>query len=337
MDNINTKMLVADPEAARQIKLMYEMYADPQTSLGDIVRYFTEQSIDYGNGRELARVVVSQILRNPAYAQADLDLYEFFKSQGAEIVNEAADFTGINGCYLYKGREATEYKGSIKDHILVLAPHEGIITYDLWLACRRKLLKNKKFGATHKAKNTWLAGKIKCGLCGSGLMSIGRSSVLYFRCRKRADRKTCEGGGTIRIHDVEKFVYEDMRRILSEFQTLSDNKSMKVNSKLTALDVELVQVETEIEKLIDTLTGANPVLLSYANSKIEALDAKRQSLIKVIADMSVKNLTPDQILDLSKHLNNWDDASFDNKRLVVDRLIVSIIATSNVIDIGWKF
>ena len=41
----------------------------------------------------------------------------------------------------------------------------------------------------------------------------------------------------------------------------------KVNPKLTAYQVELAQVEAEIEKLLDTLTGANATLLSYANKK----------------------------------------------------------------------
>ena len=45
------------------------------------------------------RTFLSQLLRNPVYAQADLELYEFFKSQGAAIVNDASDFAGTNGCY----------------------------------------------------------------------------------------------------------------------------------------------------------------------------------------------------------------------------------------------
>jgi len=36
------------------------------------------------------RTFLSQLLRNPVYAQADLELYEFFKSQGAAIVNDAS-------------------------------------------------------------------------------------------------------------------------------------------------------------------------------------------------------------------------------------------------------
>ena len=33
------------------------------------------------------RTFLSQLLRNPVYAQADLELYEFFKSQGAATVS----------------------------------------------------------------------------------------------------------------------------------------------------------------------------------------------------------------------------------------------------------
>lgn len=89
------------------------------------------------------------LLRNPVYAQADLELYQFFKSQGAAIVNDAADFTGTNGCYLYQGRDIAESKNSnLKDHILVIAPHEGLISSDVWLQCRRKLMNNSNFGGT---------------------------------------------------------------------------------------------------------------------------------------------------------------------------------------------
>ena len=78
-------------------------------------------------------------------------------------------------------------------------------------------------------------------------------------------------------------------------------------------------------------------MLSYANSKIEALDAKRQSLIKEIADMSAEGVSPEQLSDLSGYLNNWDDTSFDDKRIVVDRLITVINATSEIVNIDWKF
>ena len=81
--------------------------------------------------KELRRGFISQMLRNPIYAQADLELYEFFKGQGAVVVNEAADFAGTNGCYLYQGRDVQERKNKeLKNQILVLAPSEGIVPAD---------------------------------------------------------------------------------------------------------------------------------------------------------------------------------------------------------------
>ena len=84
IDGIRTKKFVEEPETMALVKLIFEMYADPNTSFGDIVRYFAERSILIA-GRELQRLTVSYILRNPVYVQADLSVYEFFKSQGANI------------------------------------------------------------------------------------------------------------------------------------------------------------------------------------------------------------------------------------------------------------
>lgn len=154
MNGIRTKRLVIDPEAAKQVKLIFEMYAEPETSFGDIARYFADKSIN-ADGKNFARSVLSVLLKNPAYAQADLDLYEFFKGQGANVVNDAADFTGTNGCYLFQGQGVAENKRSnLNDQILVVAPHEGLVSSEIWLRCRRKLMKNINFGSGQKAKNT---------------------------------------------------------------------------------------------------------------------------------------------------------------------------------------
>ena len=140
VDGINTKMLTAAPEAAEHVKLMFEMYAQPHVSIGEISRFFSEKGIVFSRGG-MTRNSIALMLRNPAYVQADLDIYEFFKGQGAAIANDAADFTGLNGCYYYQGRDVAETKrNSLKDQILVVAPHEGLVSSETWLACRKKCL-----------------------------------------------------------------------------------------------------------------------------------------------------------------------------------------------------
>lgn len=336
VEGIRTKMMAADPVAANHVRLMFEMYAEPETSFGDITRYFEEQGIKI-YGKSLTRPFLSQLLRNPVYAQADLEMYEFFKSQGAVVVNDAADFAGTNGCYLYQGRDVKEDKDkSLKDQILVIAPHEGFVPSDIWLRCRKKLMTNITFQNGRKARNTWLAGKIKCGKCGYALKTTHNpSGYEYLRCSKRADHKGCPGCGTLRKNEFEQFIFTAMGEKFREFKLLRGGEE-KANPKITAYQVELAQVEAEIEKLLDTLTGANATLLAYANKKIEDLDNRRKTLSKAIADLSVETLSSQQIELLSGYLDDWENISFEDKRKAADGLISSISATSDYVKIEWK-
>jgi hypothetical protein len=292
LDGVNTKKLVGNPDEAAHVRLMFEMYAQPQTSYGDIVRHFAEKGI-----KDVSRPALATMLCNPIYAKSGLDIYEFFKGQGTVIVNDAADFTGTNGCYFYRGRGMKgDTKHNLQGHTLVLAPSEGLISSELWLKCRKKILANTSYQAGRKAIHTWLAGKIKCGRCGKALKAEGSYGRWYFRCSKRSDNKSCEGAGTLRIHDTEAFIYAAMVRKLKPFQTLKGRKKAATASpKLTALQVELAQAEREIETLIDTLTGANPVLLSYVNGKIEELDSRKQALVKEIAALTADAVSLEQI------------------------------------------
>jgi hypothetical protein len=167
-------------------------------------------------------------------------------------------------------------------------------------------------------------------------MSVGNpTGVQYLRCSKRADSKSCDGCGTLRTREFERFLYGEMVKKLSEFQTLTAKRET-VNPKLTALNMELARVEEEIEKLLNTLTGANAVLLSYANSKIEELDTHRQALTKEIAALSAEIMSPEQIERLSVYLNQWEEIDFEDRRQVADGLISQIRATDEHVSIEWK-
>lgn len=148
--------------------------------------------------------------------------------------------------------------------------------------------------------------------------------------------KRCDGCGVIRRDEIEEHIRAAMVERMREFQTLSAGDAPRANPKLTALRVELTLVESEIEKLIDTLTGANAVLLSYANKKIEALDSERQALAKAIADISMDIVAPEKVLRISGYLDDWENVSFDDKRQVADAMIATIRATSESIRIEWK-
>ena len=104
LDGVRTSMFVPVPQEARQVQLIYSLYADPANSLGDLVRYLNAHGHkqlrggmwEHGAFKRDAAQPGSMSGRTPRSTP-------FFKEQGAQILNPAADFTGYNGCYLYKG------------------------------------------------------------------------------------------------------------------------------------------------------------------------------------------------------------------------------------------
>ena len=338
IDGIHTKKLVIEPTEAAYVQKMYEMYVDPRTSLHDIAAQLSEQGARSYFGKPFSRATISLILRNPIYVMADLDIYEFYKSQGSEIYNDAADFAGTNGCYYYQGKGNTENKHKyLQGQTLVLAPSEGFIPSDLWLRARKKIMENQNYQPARKARHSWMAGKIKCGNCGHALMGVHSCGYLYFRCSVHADNKSCPGCGTIRLHDLEDVVYQQMVKKLADYKTLNGRKKKgTANPKLKAKQLELAQVESEIEKLLDTLIGASPVLITYANAKIEELDTRRQTLADEVAKLTAETVSPEQMDTISDYLDDWENVSFEDKQQVASLMITVVRATSEKMQIEWK-
>jgi DNA invertase Pin-like site-specific DNA recombinase len=336
VQGISTKRFVADPETADNVRLMFELYSEPSKSLTEVVRHCADNGILY-HGKPVFTSTLSSLLRNPVYVQADMDIYEFFKGQGTEMEGGAENFTGLTSCLLFRKKGVTRPgKFSLHDRTLVPAPHEGIVPSDVWLKCRRKLRENPKYQAARKPKQTWLAGKIKCGLCGYALMSVWNRYLRYIRCRRRANSLSCDGCGKILTHEMEQFIYDSMVVKLRDFKKLTARKNTPSNPKLTAAKVELAQVDAEIEKLVDSFSDANATLIQFANRKAEELGARRLALTEQIAELSADEFPAAKLTEISGYLNDWENTGFDDKRQVVDSLITVIRATSENIEIEWK-
>lgn len=219
-------MFVPVPEEAEQIKMMYLMYANEDNSLGDIIMHFNKNGIKHLRGGKWSAGRISDILRNPVYVMADADIYDFFKSRGANMINPVSDYTGYNGCYLYKGTASkTRKQFDLKDKEVVLAPHMGIVTSEEWLKCSIRCLNNRQSAKTCRATSSWLTGKVKCGKCGYGLSVVKAKTKWhrYFVCAAALATKkgNCRGtGGTVYADLLEEYMLNALRNKLSEFKTL---------------------------------------------------------------------------------------------------------------------
>ena len=337
MDGIKTKRLVENAEMD-YAELMYEMYAEPENSYGDITRYFTENEIMV-YGKTLKRGFVGQLLRNPVYVRADMDVYRFFRSHGTNIVSSPEQFDGIHGCYLYQGRDAqTDKLQNLKGHMLVVAPHEGLVSSEQWLNCRIKLMRNKTIQANRKAVNTWLAGKVKCGNCGYALMSIKiQSGKQYLRCTKRLNNKACPGCGKVYTEDVENYVYKEMVRKLREGQSPAAYTKLKENPQVRQIYREIEEMEKEISLLVDSLAGAGETLTDYINQRVEEIDQIHQLKLEKLSVLAENHATPEQMEKVASNISLWGEIDFEEKRFTVDKMIRSLKVFPGSVQIQWKF
>lgn len=338
IDGKKSSRYAINPEEAEHVRLICEMYAEPQTSFGDIVQHLGEKQITNRRSEHWERCRLTEIIKNPIYVKADLAVYEFFKAQGTIIENASSDFIGTNGCYLYTGEKADRKTKSLKGQHLVLAPHEGIVPSHIWLQARRKCLNNKQVSRPIKAKNTWLAGKIKCGKCGYALTikkaktKIGR----YFICSHHlSGALNCDGVGGINARAFEDYIFQELHNRLKSFETLSPSSASQANPKLLELKIKSQQIEEEIDSLISKVSVANDALIAYINKRIQELNESKKVVQREISKLS----QPDHQLDTPKirgYLNAWDDISFDDKRAVVDLMIETIRATADTVEIVWR-
>ena len=244
MEGIHTKKLVEEPGEAAIVREIFDMYEQPDTSYGDITRYYAEKGVQF-YGKELIRSMLAQLLRNPVYVRADMDVYRFFRSHGTNIVSSPEQFDGIHGCYLYQGRDAqTDKLQNLKGHMLVVAPHEGLVSSEQWLNCRIKLMRNKTIQANRKAVNTWLAGKVKCGNCGYALMSIKiQSPATYTKLKENPQVKQIYR----EIEEMEKEISLLVDSLAGAGETLTDyiNQRVEEIDQMHQLKLEKLSVLAE--------------------------------------------------------------------------------------------
>ncbi len=338
IDGIKTSKYVADEEESSHIKLIYSMYANRENSLNDIVKYMVSNNIKQKRGRNWSSARLSELLRNPIYVQSDLSVYEFFKSQGANIINDVSEFKG-QGCYLYQGTVSKSRKQcDLTDKEIVLAQHEGIISSEIWLNCRLRCLSNQQCAKSGKGKNSWLVGKIKCGNCGYALV-VRKSNTKWGRygvCSNKEATGMCKGtSGSVYMDLLEDYVFNAIKEKLAEFKTLTDYSKKVINPKVQANETKIVQIGEEINKLLEKVVNANDVLMDYINNKVKELDQQRR-LFEQENILMTQKLKEDNINIVQNHVDNWEKVSFDDKTYVVDILIRVIHISNGKIEIDWN-
>lgn len=337
IDGIKTSMYEVNPVEASDIKRIFKLYSKPSATLGDVVREITKDSCVNNRGKNWNTVRISELMRNPVYVMADVNVYMFFKQQGANLCNQIEDFDGMHGCYLFTGENTNRKTWDLEGQNVVIAPHNGFIPSDIWLTCRKKLLGNHQI-KTCKAKNSWLAGKVKCGCCGYA-MTIKKSKTKagrYFVCSGRANKICDTPMPTIYADEFEKLIEGRITEKLTNIVIKPKAESVS-NNEIIKLRADILNIENSIDTLIDKLTEADSTTTSYINQKIKKLDSEKTELLQQISRLEEAESKLPDFKALTNVMSVWDKLSFDDKRDVVQLIIDRITVFPDRVEIVWKF
>ncbi len=336
LGGIKTSILMPNTDM-QTVQYMYSAYSEPNTSLGNIAGRLNADGILSPNGTSWDSNMISRILRNPSYVMADTDVYHYFKEKGCKVSSPVEEFTGEHGCFLYGKRTSNERKyTNVKDHVLTIGLHDGVIPARIWLDVQRKLDGNTQMKKGKPGTRSWLTGIIKCGNCGYALRVINKD---YFYCSGKANKKVCEGfSGNPGIEDVEQAVKEQLFRKFEEIRDISVESDKPMQSPaVNRLKMKLEAVSEQIDNLVDKIASTSAVVGKVLEDKLESLIKERGQTEAEIGKYSAgepQRLTYKEVLPL---LDEFDRMPVGSRNAIARQFIQKILLWDDKIEIVWRF
>ena len=317
-------------EQANALKLAYEMYAEPSTSLRDIIKYFREHENEVGYKRtdeyggkkgehngKLNIGSLSTLLANPLYVRADKDVYAFFQTQGYEILDDVEAYDGVHGVYRHKKSDGTFY--------VKVGYHEGLVSSELWLTVQDKKQKNVSVPKNSKVENSWLVGLVKCSHCGY--------SVIFdrqFRKNNKVHKYLVDSGWItakgcvarsflLRPAELEEIVLQAMREHIETLNIARKRKDTP-DAETESIKSDILRLDNEIRSLMDRMADADDVVFGYIQQRIKELHSKKSELERKLQTKARKHKAIDT-KPLEEPLKNWDSLTVQEQHELTSAMI----------------
>lgn len=336
---IKTKMLSPLEGEITAVKYIFDNYAVPGVTLRRLMDNLIQNGILPTEGN-WSTAKLSAIIKNTIYVRADNSIYDWFAKRNTKIVSDVSEFDGLHGVQIYGKTKHTAEDWS--DMKAVVMTHEGVIPSDVWLACQKKVLSNKRIGTAISNHTSWLGGKIACKTCGrtmtvtKGGRRADGSQTRYFSCTGKSNRICTGPRVTIYADSLEEMadtlIYEKLRSLKACRTKVSTDNSAKIN----ALKNRISEIGAAQDKLVTLMlndsVGAD--MLALLNEKAKALSKEKSELLDKIEafEDSMKEVT-----GVVNFADKWKTAGFEEKKAVCQLLIEKIyIAEDGTTEVVWK-
>lgn len=328
-------------EQAGALKLAYEMYAEPSTSLRDILKYFKEHEAEVGylrtdeycgkNGK-LSAGALSMILGNPLYVRADKAVYAYFQTKEFEIIDEVEAYNGIHGVFMHDNADGGKY--------VKVGYHEGMVSSELWLRVQDKKSTNRRFQSNRKALNSWLVGLLKCRECGMAIaIDIQRKPTgKVYKYLFDGGWQTIDGCVArtydVKLDDIEESVYLAMCARLEQIEIAHKQKEAP-DMETESVKGAILKLDTEIRSLMDRMAKADDVVFAYIQQRIKELHSRKSELEHKLQTKARKRKAIDT-KPLAEPLAKWDELSMQQKHDVAAEMIDVVYLSHHSEDIDVR-
>jgi DNA invertase Pin-like site-specific DNA recombinase len=342
LHNVQTKKLDPVPSEIAQVRYLFEVYARENVSLRRLQARLVAEGKQPTNGSAWTTAKLSTILKNPIYVKANAKIYDYYDRHGVRMITDVSLFTGEYGAQLYGQSKHDRDAPDWSDMKLVLLTHSGIVDADIWLACQRKLAKNRQITNSYSNATSWLAGKLICEKCGRTMTTVkgkpNKNGTVrrYFNCTGRSNQKVCTGPNvTIYAEDLEALVSDCIAQKLATLHAPQRAVDRGNAAELNALKLKQKAIEQQEQQLLDTMLsgGCNDALLAIANQKAMQLRQDRQALQDHMEALKSRSAEAAPTIDLAAA---WQTANYDQKKSVAMLLLHKIcIGEDGTVTIQW--
>lgn len=318
-------VLDPDPETAKIVNLAADLYLEPNGSVPKILDYFNNIAhIPSPNKSEWTSRVLVDILSRPLYAPNDMNMYNYLSSKGASILNPPEQFDGELSVNLYgkKNEGLSKHKRcrDIGDMYCNIIRHPSIMNSEKWIRIQNKrdvMLKKPKRSGT--GKNSYFTGLMKCGCCNRGVSytnSHGTQGYYICSTRKNKGWNSCsmppaskkKTDPAIIAAIIEHYSKESIRKKIHSASPAPKERDQLEQREYNQLLSHMATLDSQIDKLITTLSESTDITTKYVNARIEQLDLEKNKLTQKLAAFNNRHAVKDTEYMLLKRIDKIIDS-----------------------------
>ena len=348
-DNKKHSVLEIDEEQSKVVKRIFDMYINQDYSMRKISQILNLEKVpNQKNNGNWTINTISAIIRRPIYTNATAKIYDYYKNF----------FDGTYTANLFgkaKKNAKVKCRREFSEMYLSLIQCEPIISNEDWFKAQKiSGIKKLMPPRSNTSKISFLCGLVKCGKCGSNLVTQGCKNrygkqYYYLICNQKRNigANACDNK-MIFIPTLQNVVIEDMKEYFSSSKIkekiekyINNNKDKNIHLIKEKEDIEneILKIEIQINNLISALAEGSSTVSKYINDKIEQLENNKQQLVAKINQLESETDIIENS-DIIKYIQNINEKldinNFEEMKKICNILIDKIVITDENIDIHYK-